>query len=112
MECPKCEGVEMKVETHSSAAVARCPTCRGLFLAKGQLTKILRAGLAPEVDCLDFRGVASAMEVVPAQCPRCDRRTMDVVAGPGGVRVDRCGSCGAVFLDQGDLASIALQTIR
>ncbi len=108
MKCPKCLKLNMEIEEHGEVAVRRCQTCKGLFLGKGQLTALLHQGLANEVDRLDYSDVSDQMEFVSAACPKCDGQEMDSIPGPGGVRIDRCPTCGSLFLDQGKLATIAL----
>lgn len=45
--------------------------------------------------------------MVAAHCPRCDH-DMNPVTGPANVRLDVCGHCQAVFLDQGEFATLRL----
>ena len=107
MKCPKCLKVEMKKEIYEGVEIDRCPGCKGVFLDKGELTKLVKADQGNIVDDLKFSPTSDIMDAMAAHCPRCDRdmRAYDV---PGEVTVNLCESCAAIFLDQGELATIQL----
>ncbi len=48
MQCP-IDGAELRVSDRQGVEIDYCPTCRGVWLDRGELDKILdRAGRAPE----------------------------------------------------------------
>lgn len=107
MKCPKCRKEEMKKEIFEGLEIDRCPTCKGIFLDKGELTKLIKAEQASGVDSLKFSHTSDMMDDVPAICPRCNKE-MTRTKAPGDVVVDLCEGCAAIFLDQGELATIQL----
>lgn len=108
MRCPKCRTEEMARESHGGVEVERCPTCRGLWLDRGELEALLERRLGGVADTLAFSPLSDAMDLLAGHCERWDREMVPSF-GPEDVRVDRCEGCGAVFLDEGELASLALQ---
>lgn len=41
MICPKCE-VELHTKTRSGVEIENCPSCRGMWLDKGELEKLIK----------------------------------------------------------------------
>ncbi len=107
MKCPKCRIETMKPETYEGIEVDRCPSCKGLFLDRGELEGMIARKMGNTADTLIFSATSDQMDQVPAFCHRCNKG-MVVGKGPGNVRVDVCRTCGAVFLDQGELATLQL----
>lgn len=107
MKCPKCRKVEMNQETFEGVEIDRCPACKGIFLDKGELTKLVKSDQGNTVDDLKFSPTSDIMDAMAAHCPRCDR-DMTAATVPGDVTVNLCESCAAIFLDQGELATIQL----
>ncbi len=106
MNCPKCRIEEMKTETIGGVEIERCPVCKGMYFDKGELERMLEQE-AGTGDTFAFSATSDAMDKVAAYCPHCEK-DMGSSMGPADVRVDRCDSCGAVFLDQGELATLQL----
>ena len=107
MNCPKCRTESLRRETYENIEVDRCPVCRGIFLDSGELSALLGKGLGQVADTLAFSAMSDIMDAVEAHCPKCDQ-LMTPSTGPSDVRVDRCEGCGAVFLDEGELATLQL----
>jgi Zn-finger nucleic acid-binding protein len=107
LACPKCHPDKMREETVEGIAIHRCPGCKGLFLDPGEMEALLVENLAAAIDTLAFTASSEVMDALPARCPRCEK-PMDAATNAEGIRVDRCPSCQAVFLEQGELASIQL----
>jgi Zn-finger nucleic acid-binding protein len=105
--CPKCRPELMREEKIEGFTIDRCPVCKGIYLDRGELEALLQKKLGPRVDQFAFTATSDAMDAVRGHCPRCDQ-AMGAVVGPEGIRVDRCGKCGAVFLEQGELATLQL----
>lgn len=105
MKCPKCRLEEMRFETYEDHQVERCPVCRGLYLLRGDLEKLLRKKLGKVADNPVFAPTPEAMDSARAHCFRCGQ-DMELVKGPFAVFVNWCKSCGSMFLDPGELASI------
>jgi Zn-finger nucleic acid-binding protein len=86
-----------------------CPACTGIWLDGGELESIdrRREGADPEhavqarAEAADERGRPID---VHGLCPRCQARLE--LSFIGAVEVDRCGRCGGIFFDQGELQTI------
>lgn len=107
MKCPKCRIENMKQETYEGIEVDRCPSCKGLFLDKGELPQMMQKQMGNTADTLGFSATSDQMDELAALCSKCNRQ-MIAVNGPGDIRVDFCQGCGGLFLDQGELATIQL----
>ena len=107
MNCPKCRTETMVQETYEGIEVDRCPACKGLYLDSGELKGLIAARMGNKADTLGFSPTSDHMDVINAFCLRCNKN-MNVMVGPGNIRVDLCSKCKGVFLDQGELASIQL----
>jgi Zn-finger nucleic acid-binding protein len=105
MKCPKCRLEDMQAETYEGLQVERCPTCKGLYLARGTLESLLKARLGGVLDNPVFAPTPEALDSAKAHCFGCDA-DMELVKGPLDVFVNWCKKCGGMFLDPGELASI------
>ena len=106
MNCPKCQQT-MRAEAHEGIELDRCGACGGLFFDSGELEAILGrlAGQRLDRSPMPANG---AMDAQAASCPRCEK---PMVAEPGprnDLHIDRCGTCGGVFLDAGELGTLQL----
>ncbi len=73
----------------------RCPFCRGLWFDGGELEQVLGKPMRPTP--------------VPAigtnrQCPPCGQ--LMTSAELGGLRIETCGTCHGVFLDEHELLAL------
>ncbi len=107
MNCPKCRTEPMKPESYEGIEVDRCQACKGLFFDRGELKGMLGKKLGNTADTLVFSATSDQMDHVTAHCPRCSK-DMNAMMGPGEIKIDLCPQCNAVFLDQGELASLQL----
>jgi Zn-finger nucleic acid-binding protein len=105
--CPKCHPEPMREETFEGVTVDRCKVCKGLYLDAGELDALIKAKLGSTADTFAFTATSEAMDNLKATCPKCNV-AMEASTGPEGIRIDRCPSCHAVFLEQGELASLEL----
>ena len=102
--CVKCTSVLDK-STIADVEVDLCPKCGGLWLDKGEISK-LAAMADPELGDLRTALVGkSGPPPIPSEtkqhCPACPGSLKEVVLGP--VHVDYCGKCHGIFLDRGEL---------
>ena len=109
MKCPKCLKEEMRKETYENIEIDRCPVCKGMYLDRGELKALLGKGQGNVADNLGFSPTSDAMDAMEATCPRCNQK-MIMAKAPGDVDVNLCKNCGAIFLDQGELATLQLNT--
>ncbi|MBW2733044.1 MAG: zf-TFIIB domain-containing protein [Deltaproteobacteria bacterium] len=96
----------MREEVVAEIEIERCPFCKGMYLASGELQKLVLQELGTG-DTFAFSASIDAMDDVAAYCPRCEV-DMVTMAGPAEVHVDRCPQCGATFLDRSELAIMQL----
>ncbi len=107
MLCPKCRTEEMNTKAFQQIEIDRCTYCKGIFLDYGELQELVHKKVATSADSLRYSALSDAMDAAQAHCPRCDLPMVPrQVAGV--VKVDFCTSCGGVFVDQGELATIQL----
>lgn len=65
LTCPKCRG-SMRTYERSGVTVDQCTECRGIFLDRGELEKLVDAEIA-------FNGPQPAASVPPPRQPEYDR---------------------------------------
>ena len=122
MNCPKCpdaklETVALSVADRSVAGpggeknelrIDQCVVCGGIWFDAGELERYLDSKLEPLDSPLIPDEIRSRLDSKPSSCPRC-ARALDKRPAPNNPRVsaDRCGSCGGLWLDGGELAQVA-----
>jgi Zn-finger nucleic acid-binding protein len=47
MKCPTCVGVDLVMSERAGVEIDYCPTCRGVWLDRGELDKIIERSAAP-----------------------------------------------------------------
>lgn len=109
MNCPKCRIDTMKKETLQGIEIERCPSCKGLYLDHSELETMIEKKMGNLADTLFFSSTSDQMDKIVATCPHCQRE-MTRIKLQGDIHVDSCPSCGALFIDQGELASLQLYT--
>ena len=98
--CPKCSSETLvKTEALGNIPLDVCPGCKGIFFDKGELEALLKQSQG-EVPA-GFELISPRPEGLT--CPRCS-----VKMSRGGLvnpllLVDKCGSCGGVWLDPREL---------
>ncbi len=48
MKCPVCSGVELKMADRQGIEIDYCPQCRGVWLDRGELDKIIERTVVPQ----------------------------------------------------------------
>ena len=103
VECPKC-WVEMDREEIEipgpNVLIDICPKCKGIWLDKGELNKLLRDRKLSDY-LTKHIGTQSKSKLI---CPRCGK-LMDIETAED-VEIDVCLGCNGVFLDHGELAKL------
>lgn len=113
LACVKCTSV-LDRATLEGLEVDLCPSCGGLWLDRGELT---RAARLPESELTRLRELLSETAGAPpplptshlVPCPACAGNLAEVMLG--NVRVDHCAACHGVFLDRGEMEE-ALIAVR
>ena len=105
LTCPRCN-VAMEEFLQAGTFLDRCNQCSGIFFDQGEMFATLGTHADPSYwDRPETGGAALPGGV---KCPRCTAATLlqDVAFGGERVEIDRCGSCGGIFLDGGEATKI------
>lgn len=120
MTCPKCNGRKLEPVVVDGTEVDRCPACGGVWFDKGELGETLRTatrqlgplveeGSAPSAAGGPGPALANDPDRVRGTCPRDKRRLLAVESARcPDLTVDECSTCGGIWLDGGELASLRL----
>ena len=101
MHCPVCQK-SMIILEYDQIEIDYCPSCAGCWLDQGELE--LMFDMPDEI--LDLSKFHSSPKG-KRRCPRC-RKKLKVDMFPGtDVEVDICSNDGGIWLDKGELLSIA-----
>jgi Zn-finger nucleic acid-binding protein len=106
--CPNCR-VALERATYEGVAVETCPACGGHLVVQRRLEGIKRNPSTPteqlKAEATGFAGSTSGR----VTCPACfSEMKKERPRGPVEIELDVCPSCGAVWLDPGELAMIQL----
>jgi Zn-finger nucleic acid-binding protein len=98
MDCPKCSS-ENLVETPALGNIPLdvCPGCSGIWFDKGELEALLKKSQDSE----DFNLINPKPKDL--KCPRCEKEMMRGGLVNPLLLVDKCDSCGGVWLDSNEL---------
>lgn len=117
MKCPR-DREELRPSTYEDhITVHSCPGCGGMWLEKGELEEIEEIVDEDYTDELaripDFIGnayeMARQLNSRNISCPVCGSPTESAeYAYCSQVVIDRCPSCGGVWLDKGELKAIEI----
>jgi len=104
-KCPKCVIPMASINLHSEK-VERCSECNGTFFDKGELASIINLiKIYREVEFDEPDILTEEVERQPYTCPS-DGFEMVRKDYPGAV-LDECSNCGGLWLDDGEIASLA-----
>lgn len=114
MQCPRC-AEDLRERTYEAdIRVDECPTCRGLWLDRGELVRIEETsdGTSPH-DAAVIDTVARAQEQArqmsrpEISCPKCGQPMTKREAHPSSqVVIDVCQACPGAWLDGGEVQSL------
>lgn len=104
MNCKECKN-EFEVIHIDGEDYEYCSTCQGLLLHKDQLNKLLKE-TSEDVElhsikeyCDDQKGQMT--------CPVCSSKMKKInFLGFSGITLDHCESCGAFWLDKGEISQM------
>jgi Zn-finger nucleic acid-binding protein len=114
MLCPRDRGALINEQYEGDVLVDRCPSCDGVWLQRGELEAIqesLERDYSAELRGIDV--VALAYERArqanrpDIACPSCGTALQAEEFGYcSQILVDRCGKCGGIWLDSGELKAL------
>lgn len=114
MQCPR-DGAELLSERYEADVVVdRCPSCDGVWLQRGELEAIqetLERDYSKELRGIDVVALAYERARQAARpdiaCPNCGTVLgAEEYAYCSQILVDRCGKCGGIWLDSGELKEL------
>lgn len=80
MQCPICKDTQLTMSTRENVEIDYCPQCRGVWLDRGELDKIIERS---ERDTAQS-GSSTPQPVLPLQQPAIDPRAYGSEYGHGG----------------------------
>lgn len=94
-------------ETHvGEAQLDVCPKCTGQFFDSGEM--FASFGLKADPSYWDRSETGGAVRNSEIHCPRCEHTMLlqDVAYEGEKVEIDRCRSCGGIWLDKGEVDTL------
>ena len=70
MQCPRCEGTSLTLSERQNVEIDYCPKCRGIWLDRGELDKLIERAEAAESS--EYANGSRARERVASQSSRPD----------------------------------------
>jgi uncharacterized protein len=106
MTCPKCRELALQPETLAGVTVDGCPRCHGVWLDAGELDALSTLGWT-EVRSLAAGRLSPEQNQKRGNCPRDHSPLLRVYSAlQRAIVLDRCGQCGGVWLDGGELRAL------
>ncbi|MFT5114961.1 MAG: Zn-finger nucleic acid-binding protein [Parasphingorhabdus sp.] len=106
MQCPKCDNISLKTAkvSKSNIELDSCPSCKGLWFDKNELTEILgkRAEKYFEIPKFAARNLKS-------KCPKCSGALYEFCYPDTLTLVDACINCSGIWLDDLEWKQISEQ---
>lgn len=104
MNCTKCKS-DLDIINIDGEEYSHCPSCKGLLLKKDQLNRLLKE--QDDVELHSIREYSDNQEN-PVTCPVCgaDMKRINFL-GFSGIVLDHCESCGAFWLDKGEISQMS-----
>ncbi len=105
LECPRDHSV-MNENAMGESILDVCAKCGGQFFDTGEMFGAF--GLKADPSLWDREETAGAVREGNIKCPRCNKMMLiqDVKHEADKVEIDRCGHCGGIWLDKGEVESI------
>jgi len=113
MKCPIC-ALALAPKTYADQTVDVCEICRGIWCDSGELGTLVNALIS--ADKVPTGGSPSAAEARQHEdhdrqtkpCPRCAQMTESFnFAYDSNIFLNRCNACNGIWLDGGELRSVA-----
>jgi Zn-finger nucleic acid-binding protein len=105
LECPR-DGSKMTENTVGESILDVCGKCGGQFFDTGEMYGAF--GLKADPALWDREETAGPVREAHFKCPRCNKMmlTQDIKHDGDAVEIDRCGHCGGIWLDKGEVDTI------
>jgi Zn-finger nucleic acid-binding protein len=105
LECPR-DGSTMDENHMGESVLDVCGKCGGQFFDTGEMFGAF--GMKADPSLWDRDETAGAVREGKIKCPRCNKMMLmqDVKHDSDKVEIDRCGHCGGIWLDKGEVDTI------
>jgi Zn-finger nucleic acid-binding protein len=105
LECPR-DGATMAENHQGESILDVCGKCGGQFFDTGEMFGAF--GMKADPSLWDREETAGAVREGKIKCPRCNKMMLmqDVKHDSDKVEIDRCGHCGGIWLDKGEVDTI------
>lgn len=110
MNCPACntDTLALYVDPGTELEVDSCRSCEGIWFDAKELKRFLESASLKQTfqwDQKQRKGESSfTINTSARKCPRCDVVMEERLFG--GVALDRCGACGGLWFDGGELHTV------
>lgn len=105
LECPR-DHSTMAENVIGESVLDTCAKCGGQFFDTGEMYGAF--GLKADPALWDRDATAGPVREAHVPCPRCKKMmlTQDIKHDGDAVEIDRCGHCGGIWLDKGEVDTI------
>jgi len=104
--CPRCN-IPLTVEEHGDIVMEHCPRCGGYWMQPDDFKAVLDLIRLPVNGPAVRTGIDLTDVREDAACPRCAVRMKPFnYAGDSGIILEKCPSCGGLWLDTGDFERV------
>jgi len=105
LECPR-DGATMAEHAVGDSVLDTCGKCGGQFFDVGEMYGAF--GMKADPALWDRETTAGPVREAHFKCPRCNKMmlTQDIKHEKDSVEIDRCGHCGGIWLDKGEVDTI------
>ncbi len=105
LECPR-DGATMAENHQGESILDVCGKCGGQFFDTGEMFGAF--GMKADPALWDRDETSGAVREGKIKCPRCNKMMLmqDVKHDSDKVEIDRCGHCGGIWLDKGEVDTI------
>jgi Zn-finger nucleic acid-binding protein len=104
--CPRCH-IALSPQQQGDITLESCERCHGQWLEPEDLKAIIEGTVLLETGPAVRTGIDLTDVQEDAPCPRCAVAMQPFnYAGDSGVILDKCPSCGSLWLDDGDLERV------
>jgi Zn-finger nucleic acid-binding protein len=111
LECPR-DGSIMAENVHGESVLDICAKCGGQFFDTGEMFGAF--GMKADPSLWDRQETAGPVREGTFKCPRCNKTmvTQDIKHEADKVEIDRCGHCGGIWLDKGEVDQIMAISVK
>jgi Zn-finger nucleic acid-binding protein len=105
IHCPRDKAM-MQKQTHGEAVLDVCVKCGGQYFDSGEM--FASFGIKADPSYWDRSETGGTVKPSTLHCPQCEAFMLaqDVKYEDKHVEIDRCGHCGGIWLDKGEVQTV------